>query len=274
MKKNECNVIRDIMPLVLDRAASDESRELVEEHIRSCEECRKQYDAMKAELPEETRAEYEEEQKQFTEALKTVRKTKLKRRIRLISLAALICLIAALAGAFAYYTLFLRSSAPVDNSLYSLSMCKLADGRFVLTVDSGRINFSTDTHCTEVVADGKDILYLLLQAPPIHAAGLPEGTRSMKWEVMTQDDSEETVDEIRQGTPQDYIVIWKKGDPVPAASEEMERYYTLEKAFERWVDSFRNDAGNISITVTGTENEFFAWQDRLEDARLAVPEWK
>ena len=274
MKKNECNVIRDIMPLVLDRAASDESRELVEEHIRSCEECRKQYDAMKAELPEETRAEYEEEQKQFTEALKTVRKTKLKRRFRLISLAALICLIAALAGSFAYYSLFLKSSAPVDNSLYSLSMCKLADGHFVLTVDTGRINFSTDTHLTEVVADGKDILYLLLQAPPIHAAGLPEGSRSVKWAVMTGDDSEETVDEIRQGTPQDYIVIWKKGDPVPAASEEMERYYTLEKAFDRWVDSFRNDAGNISITVTGTENEFFAWQDRLEDARLAVPEWK
>ena len=274
MKKNECNIVRDLMPLVLDRAASDESRELVEDHIGVCEECRKQYDAMKADLPEGIRAEYEAEQKQFTDALKTVRKTKIRRRVRVIALAALICMAAALAGLFAYDALFWKMTAPVDNSLYSLSMCKLADGHFVLTVDTGRINFSTDTHLTEVVADGKDILYLLLQAPPIHAAGLPEGSRSVKWAVMTGDGSEETVDEIRQGTPQDYIVIWKKGDPVPAASEEMERYYTLEKAFDRWVDSFRNDAGNISITVTGTENEFFAWQDRLEDARLAVPEWK
>ena len=60
MKKNDCNVIRDLMPLVLDRVASDESREMVETHIRSCEDCRKQYDEMKADMPEEARAEYEE----------------------------------------------------------------------------------------------------------------------------------------------------------------------------------------------------------------------
>ena len=64
MKRNDCNIVRDLMPLVLDRVASDESREAVETHIISCEECRRQYDAMKSNLPEGTRAEYEEEQKQ------------------------------------------------------------------------------------------------------------------------------------------------------------------------------------------------------------------
>ena len=92
MKRNDCNIVRDLMPLVLDRVASDESREAVETHIISCGECRKQYDEMKADLPEETRAEYEEEQKQFTEALKTVRKKKIRRRIRTVALAALICM--------------------------------------------------------------------------------------------------------------------------------------------------------------------------------------
>ena len=79
MKRNDCNIVRDLMPLVLDRVASDESREAVETHIISCEECRRQYDAMKSNLPEGTRAEYEEEQKQFTEALKAVRKKKIRR---------------------------------------------------------------------------------------------------------------------------------------------------------------------------------------------------
>ena len=40
MKKNDCNVVRDLMPLVIDRAASDESREFVEAHIAGCAECR------------------------------------------------------------------------------------------------------------------------------------------------------------------------------------------------------------------------------------------
>ncbi|MBP9995687.1 MAG: zf-HC2 domain-containing protein [Lachnospiraceae bacterium] len=37
-----CNVIRDILPLYADGACSNESKQLVEEHIDSCEECRNQ----------------------------------------------------------------------------------------------------------------------------------------------------------------------------------------------------------------------------------------
>ena len=70
MKKNDCNVIRDLMPLVLDRVASDESRGLVEEHMETCEECRKEYEKMKADMPQETLAEYEEEQRAIVEELK------------------------------------------------------------------------------------------------------------------------------------------------------------------------------------------------------------
>ena len=55
MKNNECNVVHDLIPLVIDRVASDESRELVETHISACENCRKKYEAMKADLPEAVR---------------------------------------------------------------------------------------------------------------------------------------------------------------------------------------------------------------------------
>jgi len=36
-----CNIIRDLLPLYHDEVASTESRELVEEHLETCEECRK-----------------------------------------------------------------------------------------------------------------------------------------------------------------------------------------------------------------------------------------
>ena len=276
MKKNDCNVVRDLMPLVIDRAASDESREFVEAHIVGCAECREQYDAMKADLPDDTRAEYEEEQKQFMDALKAVRKKKRRRRTRRIALTALCCTAAVLLGLFAYDALFWKYTSPVDNGLYSLSMSELKDGRYVVTVDAGRTNFDTMTESTEVLIDGRYIMYERLQTTPIHAAGLPEGTRSLKWDSMViENDGEGTVDEIRQGTPRDYITIWKKGDPIPAASEEMERYYALEKAYVQWMDSlYRDENGNINIVVNDAGDPFFAWQDRLEEARQAVPEWK
>ena len=131
MKKNECNVVRDLMPLVLDRVASDESRELVETHISACENCRKKYEAMKADLPEAVRTEYECEQQKFVDALRNVRKKRLKRRILSICLAALICMVAAFGGLFAYDRLFHQHTVAVDNSLYSLSLSRLKDGSIV-----------------------------------------------------------------------------------------------------------------------------------------------
>lgn len=41
-----CEVIRDLLPLYADGVASQESRTLVEEHIRTCDECRALYEKM------------------------------------------------------------------------------------------------------------------------------------------------------------------------------------------------------------------------------------
>jgi len=270
MKRNECNLIRDLMPLVLDRAASDESREAVETHIISCEECRKQYDEMKADLPEGTRAEYEEEQKQFTDALKAVRKKKIRRRIRTIALAALACMAAVLIGLFAYDALFWKMTVPVDNRYYSLSMCETKDGKYIITADATQLDFDTMTTSESAFIDGRDIEYIRFMAAPVHTPA-SAGSGLKKWDIMImENDGEDPVDEIRQGTPDNYITIWKEGDPIPAASEEMERYYALERAYAQWFDALpQSKDGKVKA-----DDAFFAWQDRLDEARNAVPEWK
>ena len=38
--KNDCDIIRDLLPLYADKACSERSRELVEEHLRECPDCR------------------------------------------------------------------------------------------------------------------------------------------------------------------------------------------------------------------------------------------
>ena len=49
--KNDCHIIQDLMPLVIDEACSEESRKCVEEHIASCPECAQIYESMKAAVP-------------------------------------------------------------------------------------------------------------------------------------------------------------------------------------------------------------------------------
>lgn len=51
MKKIDCNVIRDLIPLYVDDAASPETKALVEAHAAECPECREEIETMKKALP-------------------------------------------------------------------------------------------------------------------------------------------------------------------------------------------------------------------------------
>ena len=50
MKKNNCNIIRDILPLYLDDVVSDETKQMVEEHLQSCASCRAEASSMKKDV--------------------------------------------------------------------------------------------------------------------------------------------------------------------------------------------------------------------------------
>ena len=47
MGKFSCDTVRDMLPLYVDHIVSDDTRTIVEEHLASCEACRKEYENMK-----------------------------------------------------------------------------------------------------------------------------------------------------------------------------------------------------------------------------------
>ena len=46
--KNECNIIRDILPLYVEDMVSEETAKFVKEHLENCPECAKEFEVMKA----------------------------------------------------------------------------------------------------------------------------------------------------------------------------------------------------------------------------------
>lgn len=55
MSNKQCDIVRDLMPLVIDFAASEESSRLVEAHVSECVECNQLMNDMRAEIkPRET----------------------------------------------------------------------------------------------------------------------------------------------------------------------------------------------------------------------------
>ena len=45
--KNECDVVKDLLPSYAEDLLSDNTNQFVKEHLDSCQECRKVYDGMK-----------------------------------------------------------------------------------------------------------------------------------------------------------------------------------------------------------------------------------
>ncbi len=270
MKKNDCSVVRDLMPLVIDRVASDESREMAEGHIAGCAACRKQYESMKSELPAETRAEYEKEQREFMDAIRAVKARRLKRRIVTAALAVVFCMAAAFGGLYAYDRLFNRHSVAVDNSLYLLSLARLRDGRIVVTIDDAGINFSFSSNVDQHTVGGAACLHIYAATAPIHGSSAIRRSET-KWCLAILPAGEENrIQEVRQGKPDHYVTVWSQGDPIPAASEEMEAYFAIEEQLENWFSHAQPSAdGKVML-----DHEYFLWQDKLKEARRAVPEWQ
>lgn len=50
MKEIKCSVIQDLLPLYIDEVVSDDTKTLVNEHLQTCEDCKKEYEQMKETL--------------------------------------------------------------------------------------------------------------------------------------------------------------------------------------------------------------------------------
>lgn len=51
MRNIDCEIIRDLLPLYVDDVCSEKSKDMVEEHLRECDECRNYYEELQGEHP-------------------------------------------------------------------------------------------------------------------------------------------------------------------------------------------------------------------------------
>lgn len=76
--KYKCDVIRDLMPLCVDDAATEASKNAVVEHIAECTECEKYYSKVINEIP--LNSDYSEESKGYIEIAKKLHRRKILTR--------------------------------------------------------------------------------------------------------------------------------------------------------------------------------------------------
>lgn len=110
-----CDVIKDLLPLYQEGLASGETQQLVEEHLKSCPDCRAALEGLKTAMPEGERAAL---------PLKNVSRKLKAQRIR-AALTALFLLMAFVITAFSAFTT--PRYAPYEEHLFSIREIRVAD---------------------------------------------------------------------------------------------------------------------------------------------------
>lgn len=97
---NRCNIVKDLIPLHVEGLTSEESAELVEQHIAECDACRQFYGAIKRDYEsheQSRRAEPSDKQRQIEELIAQL--GKYQRRIKLVSVLVAMLMTCVISGA-------------------------------------------------------------------------------------------------------------------------------------------------------------------------------
>ena len=156
--KNECNIVRDLLPLYIENMASPESAQFVEAHLSRCPECNKLYFSMTA--TDEENITDEDAQRKIL-PLRLVKRMLWKKTV--ISIVAVVLSIALLigGGTLAYNTIDEHNKTPEidygESQWYLLEDRKAAIdaviSQFVNSLDFGynvkSVRFAGDDECLD-----------------------------------------------------------------------------------------------------------------------------
>ena len=127
--KNECSVVRDILPLYLENMVSKETAESIKEHLENCPDCAAEFEAMKSgktveKIGEEVQSDFEAE---VLKSIKNIRRKFRKKVLRVGGIIAAIIAAILIAGSVLLHLFPIYRIAEISlNDYYSKDQMKMA----------------------------------------------------------------------------------------------------------------------------------------------------
>lgn len=258
----DCEIIRDLMPLVIDGVCSDKSREAVEDHVKECPVCAGIYADLKKDLICGKVPEKKEKKEIDRSLMALLRKKKVQRFLKPFLLGMLIVALA-VGGIFGYRYLS-EMMVPLNPDQYDILLFRMENGDVAVIADYKELTGSDQQIGVNIEEDIEDPLpegfdpsdpeqrdllagrtvtkedgvYFLYTMRCKYTAVRPflgrKGKEPVHKEVGKFIRAKELTDclgyNICKGNDQ---VIWSLGDKLPAASAELEEYYRYLKDYRR-----------------------------------------
>lgn len=273
--KNKCNVARDLMPLVIDGVASEESQQYVDEHIAECTECALTYGAMRVELP---RANQEKERAEMEKAAKRMKKMRILRGVLGCVLGILFFVIGSWTVEKINYRLTQYCSEMVSLDRYTASVMQLPNGIGVVMLrmnETDNLCAVPSIHYVRTIQEDKVKTVLEIELKTTIIPQYRDGDSAFNLKIdrtvftgnitdegwmMPQYDWEGTdgpIDEIVLiSNDVERKVIYQHGDNVPFASKELGIFYDTQHS------------------ARPSDYSHEEWMKALYQVKYAVPEWQ
>lgn len=291
--RNECNIVKDLLPLYIDGAVSEDSRKLVEEHTAICEDCAKERREMLLALPEN--AEGQAEHEVIIVAARRLRWKHMRRGMLLTLVGLLLGLLLIFSARGLYWYLWQDDGIPMPLDRYEVRMSTLQSNRLVLSFV--RQGFSSGWHTRYEDAEDGEGRVMILQ---LHTTRLQRkddnDTRvstigKLLWQdgKILMDDGTQIVTIIREGRHGERDVFYQYGvdeSLIAPASAEMEEYFRLDDEIAVCWDWYYTDSSirahidetELPFARIGNEDAFRAKLDELHREQSAlsqsIPEWQ
>ena len=148
--RNECNIIRDILPLYVENMVSEDTSEFVKEHLESCPACRAELEKLREPVEVQT----EPQPDMDAAPLKRLKKALLMKKVRTI-----LCTAAVLLALVLSVISFLTAPKYFAYSPELVTVTKTEGGHIVLSFDERITNYTLQRIITG--KDIKEVVYYL-----------------------------------------------------------------------------------------------------------------
>ena len=276
---NKCPIARDLMPLCIDGAASEDSRCFVEEHVSECAPCAQIYEEMKGELP----ATEAPAQAELDAAARQLRKQRKRRICRLVLLGLTLGIILGLTGFGLYQKVMYIDQVIVPLNEYSVELLRRpgdSDGLIMINMGNPQMMYGTGISVVdEAPMSETAVLEIRVSRRRMSQFSKDASTPEMRqmrtirfgswmdgaW-YSPPKGAEQRIVKVVLVSDEERRVIWQEGEAIPECSAEMDEYYVLRDAYSA-----------LSVLENPTHEQEKLMEQyvlEMEMLRLNAPEWQ